>query len=104
MPPDAGMAVMPGADLLSPAEAEAQKALDGLVGSVAGRKAPCRAVLRVGVAWQEILAAAALAGSDLVVMGTHGRRGLAHALLGSVAEKVVRLCPVPVLTVRGGAP
>jgi len=35
-----------------------------------------------------------------VVMGTHGRRGVSHALLGSVAEKVVRLSPVPVLTVR----
>jgi nucleotide-binding universal stress UspA family protein len=37
---------------------------------------------------------------DLIVMGTHGRTGLQHALLGSVAEKVVRLAPCPVLTVR----
>ena len=37
---------------------------------------------------------------DLVVMGTHGRGGLAHAVLGSVAEKVVRAAPCPVLTVR----
>lgn len=37
---------------------------------------------------------------DLIVMGTHGRRGLSHALLGSVAERVVRLAPCPVLTVR----
>lgn len=37
---------------------------------------------------------------DLVVMGTHGRTGLSHALLGSVAERVVRLSSVPVLTVR----
>jgi nucleotide-binding universal stress UspA family protein len=39
-------------------------------------------------------------GYDLVVVGTHGRTGFAHALLGSVAEKVVRKSPVPVLTVR----
>lgn len=38
---------------------------------------------------------------DLVVMGTHGRTGLNRLLLGSVTEKVVRLSPVPVLTVRG---
>ncbi|WP_416839675.1 universal stress protein [Haloferax sp. DFSO52] len=37
---------------------------------------------------------------DLVVMGTHGRTGLSHYLLGSVTERVVRTCPVPVLTVR----
>ena len=48
-----------------------------------------------------ILHAAALQKTDLIVMGTHGRRGVAHALLGSVAEKVVRLAPMPVLTVHG---
>jgi universal stress protein A len=37
---------------------------------------------------------------DLIVMGTHGRTGLQHVLIGSVAEKVVRLAPCPVLTVR----
>ena len=42
-------------------------------------------------------------GADVVVMGTHGRRGLAHAMLGSVAEKFVRLATTPVLLVRGPA-
>ena len=37
---------------------------------------------------------------DLIVMGTHGHTGLAHMLMGSVAEKVVRKAPCPVLTVR----
>lgn len=40
------------------------------------------------------------AGADLVVVGTHGRRGLSRYLLGSVAETVVRTSPIPVLTVR----
>ena len=40
---------------------------------------------------------------DLIVMGTHGRRGLTHLLLGSVAERVLRLAEPPVLTVRAPA-
>jgi len=47
-----------------------------------------------------IVRAAQERGADLIVMGTHGRTGLQHVLLGSVAEKVVRLAPCPVLTVR----
>jgi len=39
-------------------------------------------------------------GTDLVVMGTHGRSGFAHLVLGSVAERIVRTAPCPVLTVR----
>ena len=48
----------------------------------------------------EICAAADELGVDLIVIGTHGRGGLSHALLGSVAEKVVRKAPCPVLTVQ----
>ena len=40
--------------------------------------------------------------ADLIVMATHGRTGLEHVVMGSVAEKVVRLAPCPVLTVKGG--
>jgi nucleotide-binding universal stress UspA family protein len=40
---------------------------------------------------------------DLIVMGTHGRHGVAHFLLGSVAEHLVRISPCPVLVVRGAA-
>jgi nucleotide-binding universal stress UspA family protein len=48
-----------------------------------------------------ILAAAADLDADLIVMATHGRAGVAHFLLGSVAEAVVRRASCPVLTVRG---
>jgi nucleotide-binding universal stress UspA family protein len=48
----------------------------------------------------EIVRFAGASGFDLIVMGTHGRRGLEHALLGSIAERVVRAAPCPVLTVR----
>jgi nucleotide-binding universal stress UspA family protein len=53
-----------------------------------------------GTTHVEICAAADELGVDLIVIGTHGRGGLSHALLGSVAEKVVRKAPCPVLTVR----
>ena len=54
-----------------------------------------------GVPFQSIIDTAQDKGADLIVMGTHGRTGLPHALMGSVAEKVVRLAPCPVLVTRG---
>lgn len=53
-----------------------------------------------GVPFNEIINAATETGADLVVIGTHGRTGLSHVVMGSVAEKVVRKAPCPVLTVR----
>ena len=53
-----------------------------------------------GVPFQEILDTAKNQQVDLIIMGTHGRTGLQHVLMGSVAEKVVRLAPCPVLVVR----
>lgn len=53
-----------------------------------------------GVAHSEIVRFAKEGGFDLIVMGTHGRTGVAHALIGSVAERVVRKAHCPVLTVR----
>jgi len=78
----------------------AQRELDRTVNRLrdAGIKARC--VLRVGAAFVEIVSTAVSEGVDLVVLGTHGRTGLAHILIGSVAERVVRKCPCPVLTVR----
>lgn len=54
-----------------------------------------------GVPAATIVKAASDNKTDLIVMGTHGRTGLAHVVVGSVAERVVRLSPCPVLTVRG---
>lgn len=58
------------------------------------------AVTAVGEPAHEIVTWATEKGVDLVVVGTHGRTGLTHALMGSVAERVVRRAPCPVLTVR----
>ena len=60
-------------------------------------------VLFSGSAAREIVEQAQNNQIDLIVMGTHGRGGLAHLLLGSVAERVVRIAACPVLTVRGTA-
>ena len=54
----------------------------------------------VGEPAVEIVAAAEEGKYDAIVVGTHGRTGLAHVLLGSVAERVVRRAPMPVVTVR----
>jgi nucleotide-binding universal stress UspA family protein len=54
-----------------------------------------------GTPFQTIIETAESRDVDLIVMGTHGRTGLTHALMGSVAEKVVRLAPCPVLVTRG---
>ncbi len=54
-----------------------------------------------GVPHETIERLALEGGYDLIVIGTHGRRGIKHMLIGSVAERVVRRAPCPVLTVRG---
>jgi nucleotide-binding universal stress UspA family protein len=54
-----------------------------------------------GHPFERILEVAVREQVALIVLGTHGRTGLAHAIMGSVAERVVRLAPCPVLTVKG---
>lgn len=53
---------------------------------------------------EQVLALADAEQADVIVMGTHGRTGLAHLLLGSLTEKVLRHARIPVLTVRESAP
>ena len=59
-----------------------------------------RVAVRVRIPYEEILDLATDELADLVVIGTQGRTGIPHVLLGSVAERVVRLAPCPVLSVR----
>ena len=66
--------------------------------SQSGTKASWR--VQVGVPFEEIVKIAEEERADMIVMGTHGRGGLNRMLLGSVAERVIRLAPCPVLTVR----
>lgn len=64
--------------------------------------ARARVEIREGKAFVEIVRLARDEDVDLIVVGTHGWGAIAHVLLGSVAEKVVRKAPCPVLTVRAG--
>ncbi len=57
-------------------------------------------VIRHGEPYQEIIRYASEGDMDLIVIATHGRAGMAHMLMGSVAERVVRLSPIPVLAVK----
>lgn len=64
------------------------------------RKITVRTVVRNGSPSAEIVELASEEHADLVIMGTHGRGGMSRVLLGSVADRVIRTAPCPVLTVR----
>lgn len=85
-----------GPDRMHPA---AQPELERTVERLRNDGVRARSLLRPGPAHQEILETAERERASLVVMGTHGRSGLERMLLGSVAERVVRGAPCPVLTV-----
>ena len=87
-------------DFVTPIREASQKELSTAFAALQRTGCEARAQLTCGVAWSEILAEAEEQKAELIVMGTHGRRGVMHALIGSVAEKVVRMSNVPVLTVR----
>jgi nucleotide-binding universal stress UspA family protein len=91
---------IPAPELLSQIRESAGAALEGVIARASKRGVPVAGLLRQGTPWSEIDEVAGHTKADLVVMGTHGRRGIARALLGSVAERVVRTAPCPVLTVR----
>jgi nucleotide-binding universal stress UspA family protein len=91
-------------DYLVPIEEGARKALEQGIRDLQAKLPSSVALFKKGAPWQQIMLACEETGADMIVMGTHGRKGLSHALLGSVAEKIVRLATVPVLTVRDSTP
>jgi nucleotide-binding universal stress UspA family protein len=95
-----GVPVAPVSDYIGTFEEAARESLEAEHARLKKRGADVGTVLCAGVAWEEILSTAEHIDAGLIVMGTHGRHGLPRAVLGSVAEKVVRLSPVPVLTVH----
>lgn len=79
----------------------AQKSLDELV-HAHEHSTKIHAFLEQADPRDGILAAAKKVKADLIIMGTHGRRGIARVLIGSVAENIVRTSPIPVLTIHDG--
>jgi nucleotide-binding universal stress UspA family protein len=77
-----------------------REALDRIIDKHQLSRFTVHAEVREGSPFYEIIRFARETDIDLIIMGTHGHSGLVHVLLGSVAEKVVRKAPCPVLTVR----
>jgi nucleotide-binding universal stress UspA family protein len=88
-----------GVDLVSPCTDAPRAELGRLLWRLRKRSIHADGVLRVGVPWEQIVAVALDVHADVIVTGTHGRHGIAHAFHGSVAEKVVQEAPIPVLAV-----
>jgi universal stress protein A len=78
-----------------------QTALDKLVAARSARVAMAPARVELGDARVQIEAEAKRIGADLIIMATHGRRGVKRLLIGSVAESIARIAPCPVLLLRG---
>jgi nucleotide-binding universal stress UspA family protein len=81
----------------------ADEALAAAIRPRQGRGVELTSLLRQGVPWETIHQVADDLDASLIVVGTHGRKGLSHALLGSVAEKTIRTARRPVVVVRAPA-
>jgi len=83
------------------ARAWAQKQMDRLLAKAKAARVRARGMLMGGVAHEQIVRTAKRQRAGVIIMGTHGRTGVARFFLGSVAARVAATAPCPVLTVRG---
>jgi nucleotide-binding universal stress UspA family protein len=88
-------------EIAASSRAWAQKQLDKLVAKAKTSGVRAKGSVLEGSAHEQVVRFARSKHADLIVMGTHGRSGLAKLFLGSVAGRVVAAAPCPVLTVRG---
>jgi len=82
-------------------KAVAEPLMESLRRGVSRKGVPVNTLVARGNPYLKIVEQARKSRSNLIVMGTHGRTGIPHLVIGSVAERVIRLAPCPVLTVRG---
>ncbi len=87
-------------DVASHLQTAAQTQLDAIAKEHEGRGVKLSTVLRMGAAWDEVNAVAEDTKADLIVVGTHGRRGFSRMLLGSTAERILRTATRPVYVVH----
>jgi nucleotide-binding universal stress UspA family protein len=88
-------------EMSAASRAWAQKKLDRAVAQAKAARVRTRGLLRDGAAHEQIVRVAKARHAKLIVIGTHGRTGVARFFLGSVAARVAATAPCPVLTVRG---
>jgi nucleotide-binding universal stress UspA family protein len=100
----ADMGVWPSPAFIEELETAITSDMEGYLARVTAAGLAGEIVVVHGVPFQEILNTAKKRQVDLIIMGTHGRTGLSHVFLGSVAEKVLRLAPCPVLVARQSTP
>lgn len=100
MVPEPGMAFPPPGDYMQELVQNAESALTKVLDPQWVQNHKVVRVVRQGTPFLEIVRYAREQEIDLIVMGTHGRSGLVHILLGSVTEKIIRKANCPVLTVR----
>jgi nucleotide-binding universal stress UspA family protein len=89
-----------GGTLLEDLERQAEADLAKVMPEAQGAKVEVTRRVVVGIPYRKIVEVAQEEQADLIVMATHGRTGLSHLFMGSVAERVVRTAPCPVLTMR----
>jgi len=103
-PPAASGGLVSSQGILAEEERESEERLEEWREDAEHRaRIPVRSVIRMGDPASEIVQFAEEEDCDLVVVGTHGRGGIPRLILGSVAERVVRAAPVPVLVARNRA-
>jgi nucleotide-binding universal stress UspA family protein len=107
IPASVSLAYVPGEvyfDFAVAARTDAETKLQELVSRESARGLDIRPILEKGSADEKIVETANRQRSDVIVMGTHGRRGAARLFLGSVAARVIAAARCPVLTIRSAAP
>ena len=96
-----GIYIQPPTEYIDYLRTEADKRIDQILNERIPKDVKSTKVLVDGDAAQEIIRAVGNLQIDLITIATHGRTGWHHLVLGSVAEKVIRMSPVAVLTIRG---